>query len=105
MMAHFAEIKNGVVVNMIVAEQEWIDTQEGVEYLLSTPANPAYVDGLYIDGRFTLPQPYPSWSLNEETCQWQPPVPYPSDGNNYVWHEGVSGDPHFLSWVEVTYEV
>lgn len=86
MMAHFAEIKNGVVVNMIVAEQEWIDTQEGVEYLLSTPANPAYVDGLYIDGRFTLPKPYASWSL-DENYDWQAPVEHPADGNIYSWDE------------------
>jgi hypothetical protein len=86
MMAHFAEIKNGVVVNMIVAEQEWIDTQEGVEYLLSTPSNPAYVDGLYIDGRFTLPQPYPSWTL-DENYDWQAPIEQPADGKIYSWDE------------------
>jgi hypothetical protein len=86
MMAHFAEIKNGVVVNMIVAEQEWIDTQEGVEYLLSTPSNPAYIDGLYIDGRFTLPQPYPSWSL-DENYDWKAPVELPADGKIYSWDE------------------
>ena len=85
-MAHFAEIKNGVVVNMIVAEQEWIDTQVGVEYLLSTPANPAYVDGLYIDGRFTLPQPYASWTL-DDNYDWQAPVERPADGNIYSWDE------------------
>jgi len=85
-MAHFAEIKNGVVVNMIVAEQEWIDTQEDVEYLLSTPSNPAYVDGLYIDGRFTLPQPYPSWSL-DENYDWQAPIQQPADGKIYSWNE------------------
>lgn len=86
MMAHFAEIKNGVVVNMIVAEQEWIDTQVGVEYLLSTPANPAYVDGLYINGLFTLPQPYASWTL-DENYDWQAPVERPADGNIYSWDE------------------
>jgi len=93
MMAHFAEIKNGVVVNMIVAEQDWIDTQVGVEYLLSTPANPAYVDGLYIDGRFTLPQPYPSWLL-DANYDWQAPVEHPADGNIYWWDETT------LVWVE-----
>jgi hypothetical protein len=95
MMAHFAEIKNGVVVNMIVAEQEWIDTQVGVEYLLSTPANPAYVDGLYIDGRFTLPQPYASWTL-DENYNWQAPIEHPADGNIYSWDETNQ------AWVEVS---
>ena len=86
MMAHFAEIKNGVVVNTIVAEQEWIDTQEGVDYLLSTASNPAYVGGLFIDGRFTLPQPYASWTL-DDNYDWQPPVKLPADGNIYSWDE------------------
>jgi len=94
-MAHFAEIKNGVVVNMIVAEQEWIDTQEGVEYLLSTPSNPAYIDGLYIDGRFTLPQPYPSWSL-DSNHDWQAPTSQPTDGKIYSWNE------ENLEWIEYT---
>lgn len=85
-MAHFAEIKNGVVINVIVAEQEWIDTQEGFEYLLSTPSNPAFVDGLYIDGRFTLPQPYPSWTL-DENYDWQAPIQQPADGKIYSWDE------------------
>lgn len=93
-MAHFAEIKDGVVVNMIVAEQDWIDTQVGVEYLLSTPANPAYVDGLYIDGRFTLPQPYASWTL-DDNYEWQPPVARPADGDIYSWDEANQG------WVKV----
>jgi hypothetical protein len=94
MMAHFAEIKDGVVVNMIVAEQDWIDTQVGVEYLLSTPANPAYVDGLYIDGRFTLPQPYASWTL-DSNYEWQPPIERPADEDIYSWDETKQG------WVKV----
>jgi hypothetical protein len=32
-------------------------------------------------------KPYPSWLLDEETCQWQSPVPYPTDGVSYVWNE------------------
>jgi hypothetical protein len=36
---------------------------------------------------FYLPQPYPSWTLNEETCIWESPIDYPNDGNNYVWNE------------------
>jgi hypothetical protein len=30
---------------------------------------------------------YPSWTLNEETCDYEPPVPYPQDGKYYVWDE------------------
>jgi len=36
---------------------------------------------------FISPQPFPSWILNEETCEWEAPVPYPSDGIVSVWNE------------------
>ena len=45
---------------------------------------------------FIVPKPYPSWLLNTETCQWQPPTPYPSDEKLYSWDEATQ------SWVEVT---
>ena len=35
---------------------------------------------------FISPRPYPSWILNEETCQWEAPIPYPTDGLIYVWN-------------------
>ena len=35
-----------------------------------------------------IPQkPYESWILNEDTCLWEPPVPYPTDGEQYTWNE------------------
>jgi hypothetical protein len=43
---------------------------------------------------FIPPQPYPSWTLIEETCQWTAPVLYPTDGKIYSWDEST------LSWVE-----
>ena len=54
---------------------------------------------------FIPPQPYPSWILNDDTCEWDPPVPYPSDtpvdsdGNpaNYKWDEDSQ------SWIVVPY--
>lgn len=36
---------------------------------------------------FVPPKPYPSWILDESTCLWNPPVPYPDDGNKYEWDE------------------
>lgn len=36
---------------------------------------------------FIPPQPFPSWTLNEDTCQWHAPVPYPDDGGVYQWNE------------------
>ena len=44
---------------------------------------------------FIPPKPFPSWLLNTETCQWQAPTPYPSDGNMYTWDEATQ------LWVKV----
>lgn len=44
-----------------------------------------------------IPQkPYPSWLLNTTKCDWEPPTPYPNDGNVYVWNEET------LSWNQPT---
>lgn len=45
---------------------------------------------------FIPPKPYPSWLLNTTTCQWEAPVPYPTDGKRYYWDDAT------LSWVEIT---
>lgn len=45
---------------------------------------------------FIPPQPYPSWVLDEFSCLWNAPVPYPDDGKMYVW------DEETLSWKENT---
>jgi hypothetical protein len=42
---------------------------------------------------FIPPQPFPSWVLNEETCQWDAPVAMPTDGQRYYWDEAT------ISWV------
>ena len=44
---------------------------------------------------FISPKPHDSWTLNEDTCQWNPPTPYPSDGKIYTWNEETT------SWDEV----
>lgn len=44
---------------------------------------------------FIPPQPFDSWLLNESTCLWDPPVPYPTDGAIYTW------DEESEAWVEV----
>jgi hypothetical protein len=36
---------------------------------------------------FIAPKPFESWVLDEETCRWEAPVPYPTDGERYVWDE------------------
>ena len=44
---------------------------------------------------FIFPKPFNSWLLNQTTCKWEPPTPYPSDGKNYKW------DEESLTWIEV----
>ena len=39
---------------------------------------------------FIAPQPYPSWTLNDDTCLWDPPVAYPDDGQIYEWNESTT---------------
>jgi hypothetical protein len=43
---------------------------------------------------FIPPQPYDSWVLNEDTCLWDAPVPYPAEGGDYAWDEETT------QWVE-----
>ena len=47
---------------------------------------------------FIPPQPFESWVLDEDTCLWEAPVPYPTDGADYVWDEEAG------NWSEVTGE-
>ena len=115
-MAHFAKILDGKVLDVIVAEPEFFDnfvdnsagkwiqtsynTKGGVHLDGGTPLrkNYATVGGVYDvirDAFYTL-QPYPSWTLNDETCLWNPPVAYPDDGNIYNWNEETQ------TWDEIT---
>jgi hypothetical protein len=47
---------------------------------------------------FIPPKPFPSWSLDSQTCQWKPPIPYPTDGERYQWDEDE------LAWLLITLE-
>ena len=62
--------------------------------------NYAGIGFTYDEGRdaFIPPKPYPSWLLNEETCQWEAPIPYPEDGLIYSWNEDE------LDWQPVVFE-
>ena len=67
------------------------NTRNGVHTLGGTPfrknyAGPGYTYDQQRDA-FIPPQPYPSWQLNDDTCLWQPPIPYPDDGSCYTWNE------------------
>lgn len=116
-MSNFAQVEDSKVIDVIVADQEFIDTQPGfwvqtsynsygnVHYgpdkqpdgLPALRANYATIGGTYdvTNDVFYAAQPYPSWTISAPTWLWQAPVPYPSTGGPYVWDEAT------LSWVEV----
>jgi hypothetical protein len=123
-MAHYAKVINGLVVEVNVATQEWVDAQPKVWYIDWVQTSYHVIGGIYYDpatglpvenqaeviaaqdGRqrknyagigmyydtkrdaFIPPTPYPSWKLNEDTCLWEAPIPYPSDNTKeYLWNE------------------
>ena len=110
-MAHYAKIEGEIVINVIVAEQDFIDTLDGSwvqtsynthcgKHLLGgTPLrkNYAQIGGTYDTTRdaFIPQKAYESWVLNEDTCTWAAPITYPDDGGNYAWNEATT------SWAAV----
>ena len=70
------------------------NTLSGVHKLGGTPfrKNYAGTEYTYDDTRdaFIPPKPYASWTLNEDTCQWNSPTPYPDDGKKYEWNESTT---------------
>ena len=76
------------------------NTKGGVHKLGGTPfrKNHAGKGYTYDETRdaFIPPQPFNSWTLNEDTCNWEAPSAYPDDGKMYEWNEET------VSWVEVT---
>jgi len=118
-MSHFAQINtDNVVVQVIVAEQDFIDTgvlgdpskwiqtsyntQAGVHRLGGTPFRKNYAGmGFTYDSTrdaFIPPKPFPSFILDEETCTWNPPVARPNDDKFYTWNEST------LAWDLVVME-
>ena len=113
-MAHFAKVENGVVTQVIVIDQDtlnlghwgdpslWIqtsyNTQGGKHLLGGTPLRKNYAGiGFTYDANrdaFLPPRPFPSWTLDEETCLWNAPTPMPTDGKLYNWDEDSK------SWIE-----
>jgi len=91
----FAKIENGIVTNVIVAEQSFVDNQLG-EWVQTTNDN---VNGKFagigdtfdsVKNKFISPQPYPSWILDGND-NWNSPTPYPTDGLPYKWNESTLG--------------
>ena len=105
-MAHYAKVENGAVTEVIVAEQDFVDTLDGTWVQTSynthggahtdggTPLrkNYASIGCVYDSTRdaFYAPQPYASWTLNETTCLWEPPTPMPNGDPSYTWNEATT---------------
>jgi hypothetical protein len=103
-MASFVKVENGIVTQGIVAEQEvidsglfgdgWIQTSyntHGGQHPENRPLRKNYAGiGYTYDSQrdaFIPPQPFPSWSLVEDTCLWAPPTPMPTEGGPHKWNE------------------
>lgn len=87
-MNYYAQINElGTVENIVVADGGWIALQSGnwVKYL---DENPAYIGGSYNyeNNVFIAPQPFPSWTL-DENHDWQPPAPRPEGKGMHIWNE------------------
>lgn len=118
-MAHFAEINDeNIVTRVLVTSND--KPNEGYDWLLErfggtwlqtsyntfagehlnggTPLRKNFAGiGYSYDAdldAFIPPKTFPSWVLDEATCQWEAPVPYPTDGTDYYWDEETT------SWVE-----
>mgnify|MGYP003631424744 CR=1 FL=1 len=74
-----------------VWKQTSYNTHGGVHLLGETPFRKNYASiGFKYDqtrDAFIAQKPYQSWTLNEDTCQWEAPVAYPTDGEEYNWNE------------------
>ena len=116
-MAHFAQVVNGIVAQVIVAEQDFIDsgavgnpsdwvqtsynTFGGAHRNGGTPLRKNYAGiGFTYDtvrDAFYAPQPFPSWVLDEATCYWNAPIAQPENippteteaGTFYTWDESI----------------
>ena len=113
-MSHFAQIENGIVTQVIVIEQDQIDTglwgdpgtwiqtsyntRGGVHYdpVTNQPDGGAAFRGNYAgigyvydaaNDVFYPPQPYPSWTISAPAWLWTAPVPRPTDGKRHTWNE------------------
>jgi hypothetical protein len=113
-MAHYAYLdENNIVVAVTVGKDETelidgLDTEtyyaQGTPYTVKRTSyngniRKQYAGILYsydpINDVFIAPQPFTSWSLNEN-FDWQAPVAYPTDDKRYAWDEATT------SWVEIT---
>ena len=96
-MSHYAKVENGIVTNVIVADQEFIDSGavgEPSEWIQTSYNNTirniyAGIGFLYIEEHdfFIAPKPFESWSLDPENFCWRAPTEKPNDDKMYLWNE------------------
>lgn len=113
-MSHFAKVIDGIVTEVLVIEQDVIDTGLFGDPALWVQTSYNTYGGQHPEGRplrknyagigytydavrdaFYAPQPFASWTLNDDTCLWDAPTAYPDDGKPYYWDEAT------LAWVEI----
>ena len=114
-MSHWAEIdNNNIVLRVTVGNNNDPAGDEGYQWLIDNLGgtwiktsynaatngfrkNYAGIGFAYDSVRdaFISPKPYTSWALNENTCQWEAPVVYPTDNKRYTW------DEENTTWLEV----
>jgi len=116
-MAHYAFLdENNMVTHVIVGKDEGEDGVDWEKFYRAVRTSYNTAGGVYYDNAtnqpaqdqskafrknyagigytydsirdaFIPPKPFNSWILNEDTCCWDPPVPYPTDGDKYTWNE------------------
>jgi hypothetical protein len=105
-MAHYVFLNENNIVTELIAGIDETELIEGLDpetwygnfrgqvckrtsYNGNIRKNYASIGDTYDEVRdaFIAPQPYNSWILNETTCRWEPPTPYPTDGSAYQWVE------------------
>ena len=111
-MAHFAKLglDNEVIGVHIIDNENLLDAngneqeQIGIDYLTKIHGSALWVQTSYNNNirknyagvgykydeardAFIPPKLYPSWTLDEDTCLWDSPTPYPDDGGEYLWDE------------------
>jgi hypothetical protein len=113
-MSHFAKVENGLVTQVIVAEEDFISTgalgdpanwkqtsynTHANQHPENRPLRGNYAGvGYTYDAQndvFYSPKPFSSWSLDQATWTWKAPVDMPTDGKQYSWDEEAQ------SWVEI----
>lgn len=121
-MAHFAELDETNIIKQVIVvdNNELLDEngneseQKGIDFCVNLLGgtwiqtsyngtirkNYAAIGFTYdpIRDAFISPTPFPSWILNETTCNWEAPVPHPTDGKPYYWDEAT------LNWIEIPTE-